>query len=170
MKREVNTKISSLIRLRAFDVTLHEPKLYLAEYSTCRHVFSSMLLYQSFRCIASTSDTFESQEHRTSWNKYKYILNDFFIFLDKRGVGGGEGGLSVEHFCCVKMKVNDPPYGSVIFLGSACYWQLIGSYVSRMLCSRRQIPLCSPLFPPENYVIPPKFSTHPLHPLTINKD
>ena len=102
-----------------------------------------MLLYQSFRCIASTSDTFESQE-RTSRNKYKYILNDFFIFLDKRG-GGGEGGLSVEHFCCVKMKVNDPPYGSVIFLGSACYWQLIGSYVSRMLCSRRQIPLCSPL-------------------------
>ena len=152
MKREVNTKISSLIRLRAFDVTLHEPKFHLAEYSTCRHVFSSMLLYQSFRCIASTSDTFESQE-RTSRNKYKYILNDFFIFLDKRG-GGGKGGLSVEHFCCVKMKVNDPPYGSVIFLGSACYWQLIGSYVSRMLCSRRQIPLCSPLktmWSPQNF-------------------
>ena len=90
MKREVNTKISSLIRLRAFDVTLHEPKFHLAEYSTCRHVFSSMLLYQSFSCIASTSDTFESQE-RTSRNKYKYILNDFFIFLDKRGVGGGRG-------------------------------------------------------------------------------
>ena len=96
MKREVNTKISSLIRLRAFDVTLHEPKLYLAEYSTCRHVFSSMLLYQSFRCIASTSDTFESQE-RTSRNKYKYILNDFFI-LDKRGVGGRERGLECGAF------------------------------------------------------------------------
>ena len=39
----------------------------------------------------------------------------------------------MEHFCCVKMKVNDPPYGSVIFLGSACYWQLIGSYVSKKL-------------------------------------
>ena len=55
-----------------------------------------MLLYQSFRCIASTSDTFESQEHRTSWNKYKYILNDFFIFLDKRGVGVGGGGRGLE--------------------------------------------------------------------------
>ena len=97
MKREVNTKISSLIRLRAFDVTLHEPKFHLAEYSTCRHVFSSMLLYQSFRCIASTSDTFESQE-RTSRNKCKYILNDFFIFLDKRGVGGGERGLECGAF------------------------------------------------------------------------
>ena len=98
MKREVNTKISSLIRLRAFDVTLHEPKFHLAEYSTCRHVFSSMLLYQSFRCVASTSDTFESQEHRTSRNKYKYILNDFFIFLDKRGLGVGERGLECGAF------------------------------------------------------------------------
>ena len=138
MKREVNTKISSLIRLRAFDVTLHEPKFHLAEYSTCRHVFSSMLLSESFRCIASTSDNFESQE-RTSRNKYKYILNDFFIFLDKRGVGGGgKGGLSVEHFCCVKMKVNDPPYGSVIFLGSACYWQLIGSLCQECFSSAQK--------------------------------
>ena len=80
---------------QAFDVTLHEPKFHLAEYSTCRHVFSSMLLYQSFRCIASTSDTFESQE-RTSRNKCKYILNDFFIFLDKRGVGGGGGERGLE--------------------------------------------------------------------------
>ena len=61
--------------------------------------FNSMLLYQSFMCIALTSDTFESQEHRTSWNKYKYILNDFFIFLDKRGVGGGgERGLECGAF------------------------------------------------------------------------
>ena len=59
-----------------------------------------MLLYQSFRCIASTSDTFESQE-RTSRNKYKYILNDFFIFLDKRG-GGGEGGWGGSIFVVAK--------------------------------------------------------------------
>ena len=53
--------------------------------------FQLHAISQSFRCIASTSDTFESQE-RTSRNKYKYILNDFFIFLDKRGVGGGGKG------------------------------------------------------------------------------
>ena len=50
----------------------------------------------------------------------------FFIFLDKRG----EGGRGLEHFCCVTMKVNHPPYGSVIFLWSACYWQLIGGQFS----------------------------------------
>ena len=50
--------------------------------------FNSMLLYQSFMCIALTSDTFESQEHR---NKYKYILNDFFLFFWIRGGKGGEG-------------------------------------------------------------------------------
>ena len=57
----------------------------------------------------------------------------FSFFWIRGGWEGGKGGLSVEHFCCVKMKVNDPPYGSVIFLGSACYWQLIGSYVSKKL-------------------------------------
>ena len=55
-----------------------------------------MLLYQSFRCIASTSDTFESQE-RTSRNKYKYILNDFSFFWI-RGGGGGERGLECGAF------------------------------------------------------------------------
>ena len=50
--------------------------------------FNSMLLYQSFMCIALTSDTFESQEHR---NKYKYILNDFFYFSGQEGGRVGEG-------------------------------------------------------------------------------